>query len=527
MVLLTVCLAAPAVCEGAEVVDTSAIVVTEGVGFDGIAVGNRRCTKEFIKKKLGPPQEEQENWLNYRGTSGLDFAMASDMDMLVEIRLNEGFAGKLTSGVSMSSSMDDVFKAYGKPFAQEEVKRLLPHFGNRILYTMGNFSKISYIDKGLLFWFDRGQITQIVITRRRPSARTVEQQAAGVSFEPMTRQEALEELEKLGIPFTSEEFLKTLDRRDTTAAHLFIIAGINPNARDEDEQTALMLASRRGQTDIVKVLLEKGADVSPRETKFGWTAFLLAANGGHTEVARMLLDRGVDVNMKTNEGMTGLIGAASYGHTETVELLLDRGADVNARNRYGLTPLMSAAEGGHSEIVRMLLDKGADVHTTSSGGATAFSLAASKGSTDILRMLLEEGANINEASDDGDTALMAAAAGGRTDAVKFLLQRGADVNARENTYGWTPLMRSIMSGRASTVDALIDAGANTNTALADGTTALMLAAWSANVDIVKTLLNRGADPNAKDQNGRTALDRAKELDHTDIIQLLVARGAKE
>jgi len=71
--------------------------------------------------------------------------------------------------------------------------------------------------------------------------------------------------------------------------------------------------------------------------KYGETALMFAAEKGHTEIVQLLLQKGADVNAKTNSDRTALMLAAAKAHTEIVQLLLKNGADVNAKNKYGQT----------------------------------------------------------------------------------------------------------------------------------------------------------------------------------------------
>ncbi len=151
----------------------SSVTVQEGVGFDNIIVGDVNCTGEFIKSRFGEPDEEVKNekdwWLNYSKTYGLGFWINPKENVLMEIRLNKGFKGKLTSGISISSAKQDVFKTYGKPVSVETVDNLTRHFDDHVLYEMnGGFfkpknGKIFYGGNGLLFWFEGDEILQMVI----------------------------------------------------------------------------------------------------------------------------------------------------------------------------------------------------------------------------------------------------------------------------------------------------------------------------------------------------------------------------
>jgi ankyrin repeat protein len=116
---------------------------------------------------------------------------------------------------------------------------------------------------------------------------------------------------------------------------------------------------------IIERYLGSGWDVNAQGEKYGRTALHLAAMNGHLEIVKLLLEHGADVNAKTKEGYgyTALHSAASNGHLEIVKLLLEHGADVNAKTKYGgYTALHSATMNGHLEIVKLLLEHGADVN---------------------------------------------------------------------------------------------------------------------------------------------------------------------
>lgn len=159
--------------------DYSSFVVEEGVGFGDIIVGDFNCTGEFIKSKLGQPDKETKDektgwWLSYGKTYGLDFWINLKENVLLEIRLNEGFKGKLTSGISLASTKEDVFNTYGRPVEEKTVSDLTKHFDNQVLYQRKRLlgigkpqnSKIFYTHHGLLFWFEGNKILQIVIHRK-------------------------------------------------------------------------------------------------------------------------------------------------------------------------------------------------------------------------------------------------------------------------------------------------------------------------------------------------------------------------
>ncbi len=155
-----------------------------------------------------------------------------------------------------------------------------------------------------------------------------------------------------------------------------------------------------------------------------------AARRGEVEVVRSLLDGGADVNAARGDGLTALHAAAERGHLDVVKLLISAGAELDAGTRIGrYTPLHLAGRGGHGRVVGALVEAGADVNaTTSNTGVTPVHLAAAAvGGETSVATLLDHGADVNarEAS-SGQTPLMFAAAYDRSAAVRMLLSRGAD-----------------------------------------------------------------------------------------------------
>ena len=147
--------------------------------------------------------------------------------------------------------------------------------------------------------------------------------------------------------------------------------GAQVNVANRYGYTPLDEATTFAKTDIVALLKKarathgRGFSIKVAPTA-GWYAapvnppdILTAAREGQTETVRLLLDRGANIEAENNIGWTVLIHAALNGNTETVRLLLDKGADIEAKDNYGKTALTHAAYWGRTEIVTLLLDNGA------------------------------------------------------------------------------------------------------------------------------------------------------------------------
>jgi ankyrin repeat protein len=99
----------------------------------------------------------------------------------------------------------------------------------------------------------------------------------------------------------------------------------------------------------------------PLRAQYGRTALHDASVNDHLQVVKLLLQRGADVRVMNQFGDTALHEAARWGHLEVVRLLLDNQADISMTNQHGWTPLHFSAAYSQLEVARVLLEAGADV----------------------------------------------------------------------------------------------------------------------------------------------------------------------
>ena len=130
------------------------------------------------------------------------------------------------------------------------------------------------------------------------------------------------------------------------------------NAIAPDGYSPLGLAAFFKRRDVVRQLLDAGADPRPASRQGGFTplhsAVATDAGASDIEIVRMLLDKGADSNAKSQSGSTPLHTVAFTGDRASLDLLLKHGADPAIRNNDGKTPADIARERGHGEIAERL-----------------------------------------------------------------------------------------------------------------------------------------------------------------------------
>lgn len=152
------------------------------------------------------------------------------------------------------------------------------------------------------------------------------------------------------------------------------LEALDINERGFDGSTALIIATTSGQAEIVKLLLERKADLSLADSK-GQTALMHAVIKGHASLVETLLAAGAKVDAKDRHGMTALFHAAFRTDVALIEILLKSGADVNVKDLTGMTPLMCAASKGDLATINQLMVAGADPTVRNFEGTNAHAIA--------------------------------------------------------------------------------------------------------------------------------------------------------
>lgn len=330
-------------------------------------------------------------------------------------------------------------------------------------------------------------------------------------------------------------------RAHAQVTELLAADNVNLDAPQADGMTALHWAVYHQQVELVRNLVERGAQVSAAN-RYGVSPLSLACQNGEPEVVKLLLEAGADPNVALPGGETALMTAARTGKRRIVEALLTRGADANSRERKGQTALMWAAAEGHTEVVSALLNAGAKRDTALSSGFTALFFAIREGRTATVLRLLEAGCDVNDVMrtrrNSGGrgrlrtSPLLLAVENGHLELAQKLVAAGADPNSSPAGYsalhaitwvrkpirgdGDPPPIGSGSLDSLTFVKYLVGAGADVNQRLergksgagrfaTTGSTPFVLAARSSDIPLLKLLTELGADPKIPNADGCTAL----------------------
>jgi ankyrin repeat protein len=323
-----------------------------------------------------------------------------------------------------------------------------------------------------------------------------------------------------------------------------------------------MLAVRENHPDIVKFLVDRGAEVNVKTrtgatpgwvlpnsvpgfghgigivrgglpdrgsrylTPGGISALMYAARDGRTESAKILVAAGANLKETDPNGITPFLMAITNNQVETARFLLDKGSDINVVDWYGRTPLWAAVEARNMdvdnstfkngvdrapvlELIKVLLDKGADTN------------ARTKETPPIRRFILPTTGSLEWVDFTGMTPFLFAARSGDVAVMRLLLAHGAD--PKIPTFGGTTALMAAAGinwvvdqtydeGQAALLDAVklcFDLGMSVNDVNSMGLSAVHGAANRGSDEIIKFLVEKGARLDVKDKEGRTPLNWAE------------------
>lgn len=256
------------------------------------------------------------------------------------------------------------------------------------------------------------------------------------------------------------DLLVAVDKEDLAAVRAALDRGADPNAVPHGPKSfPLCLAAQKGNLELAKLLIEKGANAnypgaaSPGDItnlKYG-IPLNAAANALDLDMVQLLIEHGADVNPDfeyaggLNTPLQAAIGATIQRGLEPpisnekrqtaiaiIKLLVEKGARPTHPQYYGgliMPPLHWAAQSGDLPLAKWLAEHGFDVKSTTHDGYTILDYAASGGNVELIHWLLAQNVEIDLPNENSWSALHFAVVGGHLAAVKVLLEEaGCNVN---------------------------------------------------------------------------------------------------
>jgi hypothetical protein len=172
-----------------------------------------------------------------------------------------------------------------------------------------------------------------------------------------------------------DDFFKAIVFDQVPVVRNLIYRGMDPNTPTEKGEPALVFAVRSGAPKTVAYLLKQPGIQIDATNMADETALMLAANANDLASANLLIEAGASVN---RPNWTPLHYAASKGHTAMMRLLIENDAYIDAESPNGTTPLMMAAYYASPNAVKLMLEEGADPLLRNQDGQTALDMALVK-----------------------------------------------------------------------------------------------------------------------------------------------------
>jgi serine/threonine-protein phosphatase 6 regulatory ankyrin repeat subunit B len=259
---------------------------------------------------------------------------------------------------------------------------------------------------------------------------------------------------------TFEDLIQQVKNGNTQKVEEIVNSGVNINNKGSNGLTPLCSAITKGNDEMVKKLLDLGADITQncalfsasehnnddKDVEVSSTPIFLALDRHRTNIIKMFLnnakEKGLNdyINFQRPFDGATILMVSVYRANDFVDenyslitKLLEDGANPNMINAYGNTPLLDASMLGLFDIVKQLLEFGADPNIPNKGGWTPLMIASNNGYSEIVKLLLTKGADVDYHSGNNITAISLASRNGHNDIKFLLINKDADTKYIEKT----------------------------------------------------------------------------------------------
>ena len=164
-------------------------------------------------------------------------------------------------------------------------------------------------------------------------------------------------------------FLASMDGNDRFV-ELLCKNGADVNFQQQGDLTPLYYAVNNNHVNVVKILLKYRARQDLYYKTF--SSLYLASKNGNLEIVKLLVEAGTNINYKPRDNQSALNSAVVNKHLSVVEYLLDHGADIETRNEDNFTPLFFACLNKHYDMVELLCQRGARIDVVDKNGSKLY-----------------------------------------------------------------------------------------------------------------------------------------------------------
>jgi ankyrin repeat protein len=309
--------------------------------------------------------------------------------------------------------------------------------------------------------------------------------------------------------------------------------------------TALYLAAKWDHPDVVKVFLEhlpkppnfeKGLNLEIELNDSGYydgmSALTIAADKGNSEIVRLLLEAGANVNQRTRQQSCALHYAlsVSYGPQENVlRVLLEYNPELNLQDEDGDTALNCLDNTTPVAVIKLLVNAGADLEIRNSLGYTPLCRAIKKKNIEVVKYLISKKAKINMVGGNKGGPLHLACGQSNLELVKVLLENGGDINLPDPGIAGTPLQSACYAKKDAEDEVLVklpiinhlleQPALDINMFGGTFGFAINVACIRCTPETIKLLLEKGAAADVEDGMGRKPIHLAsfRTLEHLELF----------
>jgi len=298
------------------------------------------------------------------------------------------------------------------------------------------------------------------------------------------------------------QLFDAISSQDLAKVKKLIELGVDVNSRNENEQTALMCASQSGDINIVKYLVEHGADIHFNNGKD--TALSCALEHDNNAIANHLIGLHAGISFYN-------ITKHRIKHGASIDIVDDRMGTV----------LRQASKRGDIAIVKYLIGHGSDSTAIDDCGVPLIEYAALNGNKEVVEYLLQKGVDVSN-----NNTLSYAIRHDWIDVVEQLLKKGANLKSFEKRNAFqrinSPIREAIISNNIEMVSLLLDNGVDVNTSCNNETLLSVAVEDSKYLDILNFLIKKGAKPNMNESN---SLIVAVQNYNYDAVKVLIKNGS--